>query len=608
MPRVRTIGAFALALALLLSFPVVAAQGSTISIELQPSSLELPAGASGSVTLRVTNSGTAPSTVNVTARNATGGVFVGVPSGDITVLPGQPESVHLSVRGNVTGNWSVEIHAQERSVLGASTANRAQAILRVQIRPAVANQTTGTPPPGGRDNSTSPPANTTSPPANSTNATQPPPEPAPSAVAWVVDATPIDLETAQGESASFAIAIQNPENATAVVNVTLRLPLGWGGALDAQVLSIPPNDIAHARGRVTPTASARDADATLIVSDAARSESVVLRLRIGPSPPSEEEAPIVTPVAETTLAPSETATADASRADPRRPILRVQPNDVAGAPGTTILLEIVLDNPSESAVSADIRVTLLGLASQAASREIVAMAHASATVTLTVSIPDDALVGATHVGEVATDLAGVATAEFRILIAGTDREASAPAVEGRESDARIALAVGAAGLGAAALAGAALWRRWPGLGLFALYARLAPRRALEHPRREAMLALVRAEPGLTLADVQRRLALSNGVARHHVALLQSAGLVRRSHDGARRRLWPIGAAIVAAPSLGERAVTLVEQRGPMRAAEIADALGVSRQSLHYHLKRLEADGRLVARREGGELVLMPVAS
>lgn len=130
--------------------------------------------------------------------------------------------------------------------------------------------------------------------------------------------------------------------------------------------------------------------------------------------------------------------------------------------------------------------------------------------------------------------------------------------------------------------------------------------ALEHPRRAAIVALLRSEPGLTLADVRRRMAMSNGVARHHVSLLEAAGIVRTVPDGTLRRLWPIGEPARAVPPLRDRVAQTLQARGPMSSADLGHQLGVSRQALHYHVKRLVDEGRIVADRYHNELLLRRV--
>ena len=124
-----------------------------------------------------------------------------------------------------------------------------------------------------------------------------------------------------------------------------------------------------------------------------------------------------------------------------------------------------------------------------------------------------------------------------------------------------------------------------------------------------MLALVQDSPGITLAQLQRQLGLTNGVARHHATLLQATGAVRIVADGSLRRVWATEQPRVdVRPTLRDRVLATLRARGPMRAAQLAAELRVSRQALHYHVKRLERDGHIEARREQAELVLVPVAS
>jgi len=159
--------------------------------------------------------------------------------------------------------------------------------------------------------------------------------------------------------------------------------------------------------------------------------------------------------------------------------------------------------------------------------------------------------------------------------AGPDAPASGAVVAG----ALVAGLVGAVGL-------TVLWahRRWA-LPLAALYSRIRRNRMLDHPTRAALHALVATRPGLTLAEAQRELSLANGQLEHHVRSLERASLVRRVRDANSVRLYDAASAsrAEAAPPLAER----VRELAPSgrSAADIARELGVSRQAVHYHLRR-----------------------
>jgi DNA-binding transcriptional ArsR family regulator len=205
-----------------------------------------------------------------------------------------------------------------------------------------------------------------------------------------------------------------------------------------------------------------------------------------------------------------------------------------------------------------------------------------------------------------TVTAGNATARFQVRVeSDAGLAATTVALQSKDGGISPAWGIGAASLGAIALAGAWVHRRWP-FAFAILYSRIAPARLLAHPARDRMLAHVRADPGLHARELQRRLELAHGVFSHHLQRLQEGGLLRVVPDGALRRLYPTGTATPApTPPLGKRALDAITRRGSVSAAILADELGVSRQALHYHLKRLAIDGRIRGVTQGRELILTP---
>jgi DNA-binding transcriptional ArsR family regulator len=156
---------------------------------------------------------------------------------------------------------------------------------------------------------------------------------------------------------------------------------------------------------------------------------------------------------------------------------------------------------------------------------------------------------------------------------------------------------GAAAVGAGAGALALARRRWPWL-LAPLYTRLAKARILEQPTRERIAEAVKAEPGITFGDLQRRLGLAAGSLTHHARKLEDAGVLFSSPDGQQRRFFHSGQGRVAAiPPLAERAVAMLSSR-PMTLSELAAALGASKQAVHYHVKKLAQNGIVTATPEG----------
>ncbi|HET6405831.1 MAG TPA: hypothetical protein VFH78_14405, partial [Candidatus Thermoplasmatota archaeon] len=86
------------------------------------------------------------------------------------------------------------------------------------------------------------------------------------------------------------------------------------------------------------------------------------------------------------------------------------------------------------------------------------------------------------------------------------------------------LAGGAAGAALGAGIGFALWRRWHLVAL-ALYSRLRREHLERHPSRARLVEVVRASPGISLADAQRACGLPNGPFEHHLRKLVEAGRV-----------------------------------------------------------------------------------
>lgn len=161
--------------------------------------------------------------------------------------------------------------------------------------------------------------------------------------------------------------------------------------------------------------------------------------------------------------------------------------------------------------------------------------------------------------------------------------------------------VGAVGVGGGAGVVAWLHRRWP-LALVGLYTRLLPSSVLTQPLRERIAQAVRERPGIPFGELKRALGMGSGTLTHHARVLEDAGVLFSTTDGQARRFYLVGhGRVEATPPLDERALQTLRERGPMSASDLARALGVSRQSLHYHLKRMLQEGRLQGGPRGREL-------
>lgn len=465
MPKSRMAIALALLALLVLAVPFAAAQ-SALTIEADRTELQVARGATGSVLLFIKTSSTTPVNVHVSYGAVTGDLNVTLDPEDFTVRAGLQATVTATIRGPREGTFGVTFTAQERTILGQDTGTPATLRLPVKVVAPATNATNGTNTTTG--GSGSPPTNGTSPPQNGTsdatnstgNATadrSPPPPSNGTDPAWSVDLGPIAIEAQPGERAPFTLAVRNDGIRAATTNVTLSLPLGWDGALDSSVLDVPPNGTAYVRGTVTPRAGAADGIGALRISDATRAVEVRLQLRALGPPPAQDPPPTVADPADEVLASTAQEDDPATSPPEPKPTIRVEPAEISIAPGASAILTIHLDNPTGAPMTTALEIAIVGLVVEDAPPTIAAQAGGSATATITVSVPSDAVVGATHVGEVGSSIAE--PAEFRVLVGAAAAPIQPASIEAGR-DLRLGLAIGAAGLGVTALFGAALWRKW----------------------------------------------------------------------------------------------------------------------------------------------------
>lgn len=587
--------------------PAAVAQEGGIRLALSPSSLTVAPATNGTTLVTVTNDGIAPVDVELRASNATGGLEISFSETTLSLLPGRSASSTANVRAGQEGAYNVLVHADARTAIGAAAGNatvRLDVVVRANATAppsngthAVTNETGGTndtnETAGSEENGSA---------ISEEDATAPPPQAdAPPPPAPRVDETDVSVVARPREAADFHVEVRNDAATAQTYSLLLRLPIGWGGRLDSTSVVVPANASATLRGAVRPTDDARDAEAELTVSGEGGEAVVRLHLRVERALPVEEPPP---PPPDEGVADDATQAPAPATATPLPTLtLELLSRDLGAPPGTNVVLTAYVENAGEAPAQARLAVLAPALRVEPAELTALVPPGARVAVAFTLAVPEDAALGTVFDGALRLD--DGATVSFAVAASASEPMAAVVAAPDGSPSLLGALASVAVGAAIALV----VWRRWPGLGLVALYARLAARRALEHPRRARMLDTLRASPGMTLAQLQRATGLSNGVARHHVALLQAAGAIRVVRDGSRRRLWPTEAPRVeGAPELGERVLDALAARGPMRAGELAAELGVSRQALHYHLKKLERAGRVVARRDAAGVVVEPAAS
>lgn len=137
---------------------------------------------------------------------------------------------------------------------------------------------------------------------------------------------------------------------------------------------------------------------------------------------------------------------------------------------------------------------------------------------------------------------------------------------------------------------------------------------LKHETRLAMLALVRARPGIHFNEIARELGLARGLAAHHLHAMEAAGLVTKSGvrayscyfaDPEDAALEDAARALKAAKA--RRVFSTVLRHPGVSVAQACERADVSRRMFTYHASRLMDAGLLLKERDGRDVRLYPSA-
>lgn len=155
--------------------------------------------------------------------------------------------------------------------------------------------------------------------------------------------------------------------------------------------------------------------------------------------------------------------------------------------------------------------------------------------------------------------------------------------------------------------------RLPALAVV-LYSRISDAEVGTHPRRAAVLDAIRAAPGATLEDLERKVGFGGGALRHHVEVLARAKKITRvKAGGATRHFMPSVAgwrslqeeALLMADTAEARALRLVRACPGIHGAEVARELGVTPAAVHFVVKELSKKGLVREERAGRKVLLYP---
>lgn len=107
----------------------------------------------------------------------------------------------------------------------------------------------------------------------------------------------------------------------------------------------------------------------------------------------------------------------------------------------------------------------------------------------------------------------------------------------------------------------------------------------------AVVDAVHAEPGLTLTELARRLAVDASTVDYHAHRLASTGLVVVVRTG-RVRLYPPGQVAIVPPGMYRRAFDAILQKPGAGPSEVAQLLGIGVSDAAHRLHWLSETGVL----------------
>jgi predicted transcriptional regulator len=208
--------------------------------------------------------------------------------------------------------------------------------------------------------------------------------------------------------------------------------------------------------------------------------------------------------------------------------------------------------------------------------------------------------------------ATTATYEPRISATLSDAEPAAVAVASEPP-----LAVVKVGL--LAVLGIALLAALKKAKAFALLAALGSKirgdDARRHPARERVLELLRAHPGMRLAEFERELAMTRNTVEYHLLLLKRCGLVDvQSRYGSTRYFLrgqtalgetQLAQVVLRRARLSGEILRAVEERPGVTVSEVSERLALNPSHTMYHLRKLLAAQLVDARKEGRTRRLYP---
>lgn len=134
-----------------------------------------------------------------------------------------------------------------------------------------------------------------------------------------------------------------------------------------------------------------------------------------------------------------------------------------------------------------------------------------------------------------------------------------------------------------------------------LFSRLDRDSAIDHPRRQEVLAAVEASPGISLNELGRRTEIPKGALTHHLRVLERVGLLTSRRERIWTRFFPpsfVRRRVAIVTTRQEDVTQLLSREPGLSQTDLAARLGLQRKAAQYHLDRLEQAGVVRSDRHG----------
>ncbi|MDD1771913.1 MAG: helix-turn-helix domain-containing protein [Methanomassiliicoccales archaeon] len=133
---------------------------------------------------------------------------------------------------------------------------------------------------------------------------------------------------------------------------------------------------------------------------------------------------------------------------------------------------------------------------------------------------------------------------------------------------------------------------------------------LDLENRRRIFDIIRSRPGTFMREIERESGLQVGVLTYHLRLLTEAGLVHKEDEGNHERYFPSDGFVLTDRRMishlrnrSTRALLMyVLDKGMISFKNLQSALGISKSTLSYHLKRLSAAGMVLIVKDAGMTV------